>query len=442
MIRAKAVDYAHDGRGVVKHEGKPVFVPDLLIGEEARIEIVSDRKSYMLGVVQERLNDSEFRVKPVCPYFDKCGGCQLQHMSYEHQLEMKTNRVSHALNHIAKLYVQVDDIKPSSVPLHYRNKIQMAFANEGKKLICGFYQAKSKKVINIDHCYIEHEEGNQIIQSLRSLLESYNLRAFDPKTNQGWIKHAIVKKGIYSKELMLIIVSQYEGFKKEAQIVAALVKKHPELTTIIHQANPSSYKVIGMVDRVIYGKGYIKDDIDGLTFRIKPQSFYQVNPVQAHDLYSKAIELAQITTHDHVLDAYCGVGTISLFAAKYAKHVTGIDIVSDAINDAQANADLNDMKNTTFKCVDATEYMKETKDLYDIVIVDPPRDGLQQPFIDALKVMKPKKFVYISCEPSSLARDLKQLKDTYHINKVTPVDMFSQTYHVETVTLLIRKEDK
>lgn len=299
-----------------------------------------------------------------------------------------------------------------------------------------------KKSNHIYYCYIEHEEGNQIIQSLRSLLESYNLRAFDPKTNQGWIKHAIVKKGIYSKELMLIIVSQYEGFKKEAQIVAALVKKHPELTTIIHQANPSSYKVIGMVDRVIYGKGYIKDDIEGLTFRIKPQSFYQVNPVQAHDLYSKAIELAQITTHDHVLDAYCGVGTISLFAAKYAKHVTGIDIVSDAINDAQANADLNDMKNTTFKCVDATEYMKETKDLYDIVIVDPPRDGLQQPFIDALKVMKPKKFVYISCEPSSLARDLKQLKDTYHINKVTPVDMFSQTYHVETVTLLIRKEDK
>ena len=442
MIKAKAVDYAHDGRGVVKYEGKPVFVPDLLIGEEANIEIVSDRKSYMLGVVKERLNDSEFRTKPVCPYFDMCGGCQLQHMSYEHQLEMKTNRVSHALNHIAKLYVQVDDIKPSSVPLHYRNKIQMAFANEGKKLICGFYQAKSKKVIDIDHCYIEHEEGNQIIQSLRSLLESYNLRAFDPKTNQGWIKHAIVKKGIYSKELMLIIVSQYEGFKKEAQIVAALVKKHPELTTIIHQANPSSYKVIGTVDRVIYGKGYIKDDIDGLTFRIKPQSFYQVNPVQAHDLYSKAIELAQITTNDQVLDAYCGVGTISLFAAKYAKHVTGIDIVSDAIKDAQANADLNYMKNTTFKCVDATEYMKETNDVYDIVIVDPPRDGLQQPFIDALKVMRPKKFVYISCEPSSLARDLKQLKDTYHVNKVTPVDMFSQTYHVETVTLLILKEDR
>ena len=439
MIKAKAVDYAHDGRGVVKHEGKPIFVPDLMIGEEAMIDIVSDRNSYMLGIVKERLTTADDRVDPVCPYFASCGGCQLQHMSYEHQLEMKSNRVKHALEHIAKLYINVDDMSPSSVPLHYRNKIQMAFANDGKKLVSGFYQAKSKKVIQIDHCYIEHEEGNQIIQTLRDLLESYNVKAFDPKTNQGWIKHAIVKKGIYSKELMLIIVSQFEGFKKEEQIIAALLRKHPQITTIIHQANPSSYKVIGTVDRVIYGKGYIKDDIDGLTFRIKPQSFYQVNPVQAHLLYSKAIELAEISKNDHVLDAYCGVGTISLFAAKYAKQVTGIDIVSDAIKDAQANADLNYIKNAMFKCVDATTYMKDTKDMYDIVIVDPPRDGLQEPFISALKVMKPKKFVYISCEPSSLARDLKQLKDIYQVKKVTPVDMFSQTYHVESIVLLSLK---
>lgn len=440
MIKVKAIDYAHDGRGVAKHEGKPIFIPNLMIDEEAEIDIVSDRKSYKLGVITKRLTTSDARVEAVCPYFEKCGGCQLQHMSYQHQLEMKSKRVENSLKHIAKLYVNVDEMMPSTVPLYYRNKIQMAFENDGKDLKCGFYQAKTKQVIDIKKCYIEHEEGNQIIQSLKDILQSYHIKAYDMKKDVGWIKHAIVKKGIYSKELMLIIVSQYERFKKESQIVSALLKKHPTITTIIHQVNPSHYKVIGKVDRILYGKGYIKDSIDGLTFRIKPQSFYQVNPVQAKHLYKKAIELAQISTSDHVLDAYCGVGTISLFAAKHAKQVTGIDIVSDAIKDAKANADLNGIKNVIFKCEDATTYMTSSKEKYDIVIVDPPRDGLQQPFIDALKVMKPNKFVYISCEPSSLSRDLKKLKNMYHVKKVKPVDMFSQTYHVETVTLLTLKD--
>jgi len=439
MIKGKVVDYAHDGRGVVKHEGKPVFVPDLMMNEEAMIEIVSDKKSYMLGRVVERLSTSEARVEPVCPYFSQCGGCQLQHMSYEHQLDLKRNRVKHALEHLAKLYIQIEPIQASPVPLHYRNKIQMAFDNEGNNLICGFYQAKSKKVININHCYIEHEEGNRIIQTLRDILSFHRVKAYDPIRQQGWIKHAIVKKGIHTKEFMLIIVSQYEAFKDQEIIIKKLLNKHPEITTIIHQANPSTYKVLGTVDKVLYGSGYIKDQIDALTFRIKPQSFYQVNPVQAKHLYQKAIELADIKDQDRVLDAYCGVGTISLFAAQKAKHVTGIDIVSDAIKDAQANADLNQIKNITFKCVDATSYMIETKASYDLVIVDPPRDGLQKPFIDALKIMKPKKFLYISCEPSSLARDLKQLKDMYHVDHVQAVDMFSQTYHVESITLLSLK---
>ena len=440
MIKGKVIDYAHDGRGVVKHQGKPVFVPDLMLSEEAMIDIVADKKSYMLGQVVERLSTSDDRVDPVCPYFSQCGGCQLQHMSYEHQLDLKRNRVKHALEHIAKLFIQIDPTQPSEVPLHYRNKIQMAFANEGNQLICGFYQAKSKKVINIDHCYIEHEEGNQIIQTLRDVLSFHRVRAYDPVKEQGWIKHAIVKKGIHTKELMLIIVSQYEAFKDQEVIIKKLLNKHPEITTIIHQANPSHYKVLGTVDKVLFGNGYIKDQIDTFTFRIKPQSFYQVNPVQARHLYQKAIELADISSQDRVLDAYCGVGTISLFAAQKANHVTGIDIVSDAIKDAQANADLNQMKNITFKCVDATLYMTETKESYDLVIVDPPRDGLQQPFIQSLKVMKPKKFLYISCEPSSLARDLKLLKDMYHVDKVQSVDMFSQTYHVETITLLSLKD--
>ena len=369
-------------------------------------------------------------------YYQQCGGCQLQHMAYEHQLEMKQKRVSDALKHIAKLYVPVDDIIKSKSPFEYRNKIQMAFANSTTGLIAGFYQAKTKKVLNINTCLIEHEEGNQVIQTLKTLLDSYHVKAYDPITKKGWIKHAVIKKGIYTNELMLIIISQTEGFKKQPQIISALIQKHPNIKTIIHQVNPSIYKVIGNKDNIIFGDGFIHDTLGEFTFKIRPQSFYQVNPLQAKKLYDLALDLAQINKKDTVLDAYCGVGTISLFAAKKAKHVTGVELIEDAVSDANYNASLNHMDNVRFVCDDAETFMASNHAHFDIVIVDPPRDGLQLSFIEAIKVTKPKKVVYISCEPSSLARDLKELKTLFHVKKVVPVDMFSQTYHVESVTLL------
>ncbi|HBD74669.1 MAG TPA: 23S rRNA (uracil(1939)-C(5))-methyltransferase RlmD [Acholeplasmataceae bacterium] len=435
-MKVKAVDYAHDGRGVVKTGKDLVFVPNLMIGEEAEITITSNKKNYSIGEVKNYLSLSKERVTPSCMYYQQCGGCQLQHMAYEHQLEMKQKRVSDALKHIAKLYVPVDDIIKSTSPFEYRNKIQMAFANSKTGLIAGFYQAKTKKVLNINTCLIEHEEGNQVIQTLKTLLDSYHVKAYDPITKKGWIKHAVIKKGIYTNELMLIIISQTEGFKKQPQIISALIQKHPNIKTIIHQVNPSIYKVIGNKDNIIFGDGFIHDTLGEFTFKIRPQSFYQVNPLQAKKLYDIALDLAQINKKDTVLDAYCGVGTISLFAAKKAKHVTGVELIEDAVSDANYNASLNHMDNVRFVCDDAETFMASNHAHFDIVIVDPPRDGLQLSFIEAIKVTKPKKVVYISCEPSSLARDLKELKTLFHVKKVVPVDMFSQTYHVESVTLL------
>ena len=435
-MKVKAVDYAHDGRGVVKTWKDLVFVPNLMIGEEAEITITSNKKNYSIGEVKNYLSLSKERVTPSCMYYQQCGGCQLQHMAYEHQLEMKQKRVSDALKHIAKLYVPVDDIIKSTSPFEYRNKIQMAFANSKTGLIAGFYQAKTKKVLNINTCLIEHEEGNQVIQTLKTLLDSYHVKAYDPITKKGWIKHAVVKKGIYTNELMLIIISQTEGFKKQPQVISALIQKHPNIKTIIHQVNPSMYKVIGDKDNIIFGDGFIHDTLGEFTFKIRPQSFYQVNPLQAKKLYDLTLDLAQINKKDTVLDAYCGVGTISLFAAKKAKHVTGVELIEDAVSDANYNASLNHMNNVRFVCGDAETFMASNHAHFDIVIVDPPRDGLQLSFIEAIKVTKPKKVVYISCEPSSLARDLKELKTLFQVKKVVPVDMFSQTYHVESVTLL------
>jgi 23S rRNA (uracil1939-C5)-methyltransferase len=441
VIKGKAVDYTHDGRGVVKTDGQLIFVDGLMLGETADIRIESQKKSFKTGSVLALHTTSSDRIKPPCPYFETCGGCQLQHMTYTHQLTMKKKRVEDALKHIAKIYTKVSDVIPSEMPFRYRNKIQMAFSNSKEGLISGFYQAKTRRVTPIAACLIEHEEGNQVISALTKILHSYHIKAYDETTKTGSIKHAIVKKALHTKGLMLIIITHTHELKKSDQIVSELLKKHPMIETIIHQVNQDTYKVMGNKDTILYGKGYIEDYLGTLKFRIKPQSFYQVNPHQTLNLYKQAIKMAGITKQDTVLDAYSGVGTISLFAAQYAKKVYGVEIVSDAVLDARFNATENNIHNVEFICEDAKTFMIKHKQSLniDVLIVDPPRDGLHEEFINAVKVMKPKKMVYVSCEPSSLARDLKLLKSMYDIKDVVPVDMFSQTYHVETVALLLLK---
>jgi 23S rRNA (uracil1939-C5)-methyltransferase len=441
VIKGKAVDYTHDGRGVVKTDGQLIFVDGLMLGETADIRIESQKKSFKTGSVLALHTTSSDRIKPPCPYFETCGGCQLQHMTYTHQLTMKKKRVEDALKHIAKIYTKVSDVIPSEMPFRYRNKIQMAFSNSKEGLISGFYQAKTRRVTPIASCLIEHEEGNQVISALTKILHSYHIKAYDETTKTGSIKHAIVKKALHTKGLMLIIITHTHELKKSDQIVSELLKKHPMIETIIHQVNQDTYKVMGNKDTILYGKGYIEDYLGTLKFRIKPQSFYQVNPHQTLNLYKQAIKMAGITKQDTVLDAYSGVGTISLFAAQYAKKVYGVEIVSDAVLDARFNANENNIHNVEFICEDAKTFMIKHKQSLniDVLIVDPPRDGLHEEFINAVKVMKPKKMVYVSCEPSSLARDLKLLKSMYDIKDVVPVDMFSQTYHVETVALLSLK---
>ena len=347
IIKGKALDYTHDGRGVVKQDGHLIFVDGLMLHETADILIESDKKSFKTGSIVKRYTTSDSRITPPCPYFGTCGGCQIQHMTYAHQLEMKKKRVEDALKHIAKIYTKVSDVIPSSMPFKYRNKIQMAFAQTKEGLISGFYQAKTRKVIPIDACLIEHEEGNRVIQTLTRLLNSLNVKAYDEQTKQGLVKHAIVKKAVRNNTLMLIIVTHHKVLLHEKVIVERLSKAYPNLQTIVHQVNQGTYKVMGQDERIIYGKGYIEDQLDDLTFRIKPQSFYQVNPHQTLKLYQQAIQLANISKEDVVLDAYSGVGTISLFAAKYAKKVYGVEVIQDAVEDAKINAEQNHVHPTS-----------------------------------------------------------------------------------------------
>jgi 23S rRNA (uracil1939-C5)-methyltransferase len=440
-MKGKAIDYTHDGRGVVKNNSFPIFVPNLMIGEEAEIDIVKEGKSYHLGRVSKRLSDSQDRVTAPCPYYHVCGGCQLQHMNYEAQLNMKQKRVEDALKHIAGLYVKVLPIKGMKTPWHYRNKVQMAFENGTKGLIAGFYKEKTRKVIDIKSCLIEDASGDDIVNTLKSLMNEEGIKAYDAISKQGFIRHIIVRKGFVTKEIMVVIIGGKKDFPKQAIIINKLLEKHQDITTIVFQHQPDDTNIVkGEQVAVLYGNGYIEDVIAGLTFRIGASSFFQVNPIQTEVLYEEAMSRAKITKNDIVLDAYCGVGTLSLMAAKYAKQVVGVEIVKEAIDHARTNQQLNQMNNVTFIKEDATKYMtKDNIPKFDVVLVDPPRDGLQTPFIEVLKTMQPKKIVYVSCEPSSLARDLKQLKSMYQIESVQPVDMFSQTYHVETVVLLSLK---
>lgn len=441
-MKGKAIDYTHDGRGVVKNNSFPVFVPNLMIGEEAEIDIIKEGKSYHLGRVLKRLNDSKDRVMAPCPYYHVCGGCQLQHMTYEAQLLMKQKRVEDALKHIAGLYVKVLPILGMNTPWHYRNKVQMAFENGPKGLIAGFYKEKTRKVIDIKSCLIEHASGDEIVVTIKHLMNEYGIKAYDAISKQGFIRHVIVRKGFVTQEVMVVIIGGKKEFPKQSAIVKRLLENHPEITTIVFQHQPDNTNVVKGNDvSVLHGNGYIQDVIGGLTFRIGASSFFQVNPIQTEVLYQEAMARAKILKSDIVLDAYCGVGTLSLMAAQYAQHVYGVEIVKEAIDHANTNQQLNHVQNVTFIAEDATTYMqKENIPKFDVVLVDPPRDGLQPPFIEVLKAMQPKKIVYVSCEPSSLARDLKQLKALYHIESVQPVDMFSQTYHVETVVLLKLKK--
>ncbi len=377
----------------------------------------------------------------LCPNYKKCGGCQLQNMTYEKQLSFKQVKVIRLLGK----YCHVDEIIGMDEPYHYRNKVQAGFGMKNGKIISGVYQSSTHNIVPVDDCLIEDVIADKIIVTIRKLAASFKIKPFNDVTMKGFLRHVLVKRGFVSGQVMVVLVTASGAFPSQRSFINALLQRHPEITTIVRNINDRHTSlVLGNKSENLFGSGYIEEQLCGLTFRISPKSFYQINPVQTEVLYNKAVEFADLSGSERVIDAYCGTGTIGLIVSKNAGEVIGVELNADAVKDAKNNAAANDVKNIQFFCGDAGKFMVEMAEMgekADVVITDPPRAGCSLDFLKSIIKLSPKRVVYVSCNPETLARDLGFLtRKGYKAEKIQPVDMFPFTEHVETVVLLTKRE--
>ena len=440
-IEAKCIDYSHDGQGIVKVDGFPVFVKNMLVDEVGKVKIIKVLKNYAVGRLITIEKASPYRQEPLCPLFKQCGGCHLQHLSLVGQQNFKTKRVKDTLERIGHCHVEVKPCLMMEAPWYYRNKVQVPVGLQNHTIVTGFYKQHSNDIVPMETCYIQNDESNQLVNRVRHLLQDAHEIPYDKSTHQGNIRHILVKYARTSKQIMLVFITYQKKIKKINDIIKTLKKEFPYLTTIIQNINTRHDNVIlGDEIHILDGPGYIEDQLLGNTYRISVKSFYQVNPVQVEHLYQKAIAFAELKSTDEVIDAYCGIGTISLSMAQYVKKVYGVEIVKQAIIDAKENADRNNISNVDFTCQDAGEFMvdfaKKNKHI-DVVMVDPPRKGCSQVFLDQLITLSPDKVVYISCDVATQARDIAYLQEHgYHADLCQPVDMFPQSHHIENIVRL------
>ena len=377
-----------------------------------------------------------------CPLYKKCGGCQLQNMTYEEQLSFKQAKCVKTLGSFGF----VEKIIGMENPTHYRNKVQAAFGQtRSGKIISGVYQSKSHRIVLVDDCLLEDETADRIIVDIRKMLPGFKLLPYNEDTGRGFLRHVLVKRGFKTGEVMVVLVTGTPVFPRKNDFIRKLLSLHPEITTIVQSVNSAKTSlVLGKDEAVLFGKSYIEDILCGNRFRISPKSFYQINPVQTEKLYNTAIDFANLTGKETVLDAYCGIGTIGITAAKMAKTVIGVELNPDAIRDAKQNARLNKKENLRFFTADAGEFMESMaseNEKVDVVFMDPPRAGSDLKFLKSLVTLGPDRIVYISCNIETQARDLLFLvRNGYKARKIQPVDMFPHTTHVETVCLMSRKE--
>ena len=436
-------DLTHDGAGVAKVEGYPLFVPDGLPGEKAKIKVIKVNKGYGFGRLMEITEASPYRVEPECPIYKECGGCQLQHMSYEGQLKAKEKQVSDVLQRIGKLEnVKVHPVLGMENPWRYRNKAQVPIGEYEGGLIGGFYQQRSHQIIDMKACIIQQEKNDEVVKGVKEICNINGVRAYDEQKHKGELRHIMARYGLKSGEVMVVLVTRTNELTGKKKIIEEIVKTIPGVKSIVQNINSKKTNVIfGEETRVLWGEEVIYDSIGDIKFAISARSFYQVNPEQTKVLYDKALEYADLTGEENVIDAYCGIGTISLFLAQKARKVYGVEIVPEAIEDAKKNAELNGISNVEFAVGEAETVIPEWYEngvVADVLVVDPPRKGCDDKLLQTIINMKPKKVVYVSCNPATLARDLRVLEDGgYQTVEVQPVDMFPQTMHVECVAQLI-----
>lgn len=439
-------DLTHDGAGVAKVDGYPLFVVGGLPGETAKVKVIKTGKSYGVGRLIEIYEKSPYRVDIPISERHKYGGCQLEHIRYDGQLIYKENQVRQALTRIGKLEdVVVHPILGMDHPWHYRNKAQVPVGERDGQLIAGFFKPRSHEIVDTDESVIQLPEVNEAIQTVKEICSKLAIPAYQEEPHKGVLRHIMARYGKQTGELMVVIITRTADIPHKNKLVEEITKRLPKLKSIVHNVNSKRTNVIlGEKTTVLWGSEVIYDYIGDVKFAISALSFYQVNPVQTKVLYDKALEYADLSGEESVIDAYCGIGTISLFLAQKAKKVFGVEVVPEAIEDARRNAELNGMTNVEFAAGEAEvvipKWYKEGN-AADVLVVDPPRKGCDEALLQTIIEMKPKKVVYVSCNPATLARDLRILEDGgYKTVEVQPVDMFPHTTHVECVVLMSRVE--
>ena len=439
------IDNGIEGEGIARIDNFTVFIPGAIKGERVKILIVKVLTSYAFGKILEIIEPSTKRVELDCTTYKRCGGCNLRHIDYEETLNIKKDIVQNLVNKTLKNKIEVEQVLGMGNPYHYRNKAQypVGIAKDGKPVM-GVFANRTHEIIPIEKCFIQDESVEEVAKFIYQFAIKNGISVYNEANQTGILRHIVVKIGKQTNEIMAILVVNGRNLPHEDKLVKKLLGKFENIKTIVKNINTKNTNVIlGNENINLYGEGYITDILGDFTFKISPLSFYQVNPIQAEALYNIGVEEAGITKEDTVFDLYCGIGTISIFMSKYAKKVYGIEIIEEAIEMAKENAKLNDIENTEFIAGDVQivldNLINKKKVIPDFVMIDPPRKGLDKTSIDNILSIKPKKIVYISCNPATLVRDLALLEEVYEVEKIKPVDMFPFTSHVECIAVMCLK---
>ena len=436
------IDNGFEGEGIAKIDNFTIFVDGAIKGEKCKILILKVTASHAFAKIIEIIEKSEYRCEPDCCTYKRCGGCSMRHIDYDKTLDIKQEKVQNLINKTLTETIKVKTVLGMGNPYNYRNKAQYPVGTDKNgRPVFGVFAKRTHEIIPVKECQIQKKISSEIAEFILSEMEKFKVSVYNEKTGKGLVRHIITKVGIQTNEIMVIIVINGKEMPHELTLANNIIDKFPKVRAVVKSINMKNTNVImGDKNEAIVGRGYITDRLGDYIFKISPMSFYQVNPIQAEALYNIAIEKANITKDDVVCDLYCGVGTIGIFASKYAKKVYGIEIVEQAIEDARINANLNDIDNVEFICGDVEdafdELIKKEKVKPDVIIVDPPRRGLDEKTIQNIMKLKTGRVVYISCNAATMVRDLKMMEEMYEVAQVQPVDMFPFTSHCEVISVL------
>lgn len=446
VVTVTIEDMGHDGTGIGKCDGYTLFIKDAVIGDEVEAKIIKAKKNYGYGRLMNIIKPSKFRVEPKCQFARKCGGCQIQELDYQKQLEYKEKKILGNLQHVGGfLDIEMEPIVGMADPYKYRNKAQFPVGTDKDgNIITGFYAGRTHDIVNNRKCLLGVDVNEEVLDKVVAYMDENKVTAYDEKTGKGLIRHILIRYGFATKEIMVCLVVNGNGIPNEQSLIGSLHNINGVTSICLNINKRRDNVILGSEVKVLWGQGYITDKIGDIAYQVSPLSFYQVNPIQTEKLYKLALEYAGLTGSEIVWDLYCGIGTISLFLAQQAKQVYGVEIVPEAIVDAKKNAEINNITNAEFFVGKAEEVLPqkyEEENIYaDVIVVDPPRKGCEESLLATMVQMQPKRIVYVSCDSATLARDLKYLcKNGYELEKVRGVDQFGHSVHVESICLLTKK---